>query len=66
MSLKKPNILEARQDVTVDFASFFLFALIDLKAKIFKANRKKSFNRVSNYSTILVITKIYVFLLLLF
>ena len=38
----------------------FLLNLIDSKVKIFKANRKKSLYRVSNYSTILVVTEIYI------
>ena len=63
-SWKESNILEARLAVTGEFV--LLLVLIDSKGKIFKADRKKSLYRVSNYSTVLVISKIYIFLPLYF
>ena len=54
------NILEARLAVTGEV--FFLIVLIDSKGKFLKRIEKN----VKKYSTILVITKIYVFFLLYF
>ena len=56
-SLKKSNILEARLVVT---------GALTQKERFLKPIEKKSLYRVSNYSTILIITKIYTFLLLYF
>ena len=53
-SLKKSNIREARLALTGDLTQ---------KERFLKPIEKKSLYRVSNYSTILVITKIYIFLL---
>ena len=45
---------------------FFLLVWLTQNERFFKATEKKSLYRVGNYSTILVITKIYIFLLLYF